>query len=228
MFVPFVMDMKGIDICQSHGKTIKFYCHKHSKLCCTTCGILHGKCDRLDEIATASQRQILDLNALKRVLLQSESDADSLIADCKKSKTDFNQSIASISKELHEMRDRVMKLFDMAEKRIMNEANAIKSVEVKRLDDINAASCKIKTNINQVLSICSALLENGLPDQKYIFWRNVQQKNKTFISDITEQKKTTVTIKMKLSFPKELSSILEKGNDAIKFSCEHTHTDTED
>ncbi|KAH3797540.1 uncharacterized protein LOC127838835 [Dreissena polymorpha] len=213
------MDMKGMDICQSDGKKIKFYCHDHSKLCCTTCGILHAKC-QLDEISRVSGRKVPDPSFLKQILLQSEADADSLIANCKQSKTGLNQSIANISKELQEMRDRVMKLFDMAEKRIMNEANAVKSVEVKRLDDINAASSKI----NQVLSVCSALLENGTPDQKYIFWRNFQQRNETFISDITEQRNEQVTTKMTLSFPKELTTILEKGNNDIKLNCERKQT----
>ncbi|KAH3711281.1 uncharacterized protein LOC127857354 [Dreissena polymorpha] len=126
--VPVVVDMIGMNTCQSHGKKIKYYCNDHSKLCCTTCAISHGKCDQLDEIASVSERKVPDPSFLKQILLQSEADADSLIVDCEQSKADFNQSIVDISTELHEMRDRVMKLFGMAEKSIMSEANAIKCV----------------------------------------------------------------------------------------------------
>ncbi|KAH3805146.1 hypothetical protein DPMN_133443 [Dreissena polymorpha] len=218
------VDMKGMDTCRSHGKKITFYCHGHSKLCCTTCAVLHGKCDLLDEIATVSERQVPAPSFLQKILQQSEADADSEIMDCKQSETGLNKYIANISEELQEMRDRFMKLFDIAENKIMQEANAIKSKEVKLIQERHAASSKVKTEIKEVLSICSTLLEHGTKEEKYIFWRNIVEKNQTFQSDITDQRKKKVATTMAVCFPKELLSMLEKGNNFIKLICERNIT----
>ncbi|KAH3898270.1 hypothetical protein DPMN_022493 [Dreissena polymorpha] len=218
------VDMKGMDTCRPHGKKIRFYCNDHSKLCCTTCAVLHGKCDRLDEIATVSERQVPAPSFLQKILQQSEADADSEIMDCKQSETGLDKYIANISEELQEMRDCFMKLFDIAENKIMQEANAIKSKEVKLIQERHAASSKVKTEIKEVLSICSTLLEHGTKEEKYIFWRNIVEKNQTFQSDITDQRKKKVATTMAVCFPKELLSMLEKGNNFIKLICERNIT----
>ncbi|KAH3804193.1 hypothetical protein DPMN_132475 [Dreissena polymorpha] len=42
-----MLDMKGLDRCQEHSQEVKLYCPDHSKLCCSTCAILHKKCHQM-------------------------------------------------------------------------------------------------------------------------------------------------------------------------------------
>ena len=92
-----VVDMKVMDRCEEHGKKIEFYCEDHEKLCCSTCVLMHRTFDRVCEIESVSVEKC---QTLKKDLERMESETDSIIADCKKSENDLNDSIANISKTI--------------------------------------------------------------------------------------------------------------------------------
>ncbi|KAH3815805.1 hypothetical protein DPMN_144336 [Dreissena polymorpha] len=156
------VNTKGMDMCQEHGKTIKFFCEDHCKLCCNTCNTCafkHRKCDNVDELANISSQEGEELKDLNKTLLQLENESGSIIADCNLSEDVLSETIAGIAKQVDEMMERIIELFDKAKTKIMEEADDFKTEKIKRLGEINKSSSKVNEDINELLPNNSALQE---------------------------------------------------------------------
>ncbi|KAH3803799.1 hypothetical protein DPMN_132067 [Dreissena polymorpha] len=84
---PVIIDMKGLDKCHEHEQEIEFFCQDHLKLCCSSCVLIHRKCDQLDEKAKVSMHARPELQALQQSLIKLQSEADAIKAECEQSKT---------------------------------------------------------------------------------------------------------------------------------------------
>ncbi|XP_052214782.1 uncharacterized protein LOC127833523 isoform X4 [Dreissena polymorpha] len=213
------VDMNGMDKCSEHGKGFEFYCEDHFKLCCTTCRIAHEKCDKLDDIASISRQKRAQLHGLKQSLLKLKSDADAIVAECKHPEEELNASVEDVSKDVNEMTDRMIKLFDDAKQELLTEAKVLKSEEVKRLSILQSVSTKIMEEINQLFPMWSSIADLGTPQQMFILSKQVEEKNKN-IESIKEQRITQVSSKVALSYTRKLSSILEMGKQFMKVNLE--------
>ncbi|XP_052222638.1 keratin, type I cytoskeletal 9-like isoform X1 [Dreissena polymorpha] len=216
---PVILDMKGMDKCHEHGREIEFFCQDHSKLCCVSCVLIHRKCDQLDEIAKISRQIRPDLQAIKQSLIKLQSEADAIIADCKQSETGLNESIAKISSEVDTMKDRIIKLFEEAKQKLIREAKQFKTAEVKRIENKRDASLKVQKELNNVFSMCCAVLDSGTPSQQYIYSELMKEKRKTIESTMDDQKKIKFLSTMTVSFPQQVTSLLEMGSNSIKLNC---------
>ncbi|XP_052222645.1 uncharacterized protein LOC127838718 isoform X8 [Dreissena polymorpha] len=221
---PVILDMKGMDKCHEHGREIEFFCQDHSKLCCVSCVLIHRKCDQLDEIAKISRQIRPDLQAIKQSLIKLQSEADAIIADCKQSETGLNESIAKISSEVDTMKDRIIKLFEEAKQKLIREAKQFKTAEVKRIENKRDASLKVQKELNNVFSMCCAVLDSGTPSQQYIYSELMKEKRKTIESTMDDQKKIKFLSTMTVSFPQQVTSLLEMGSNSIKLNYEGNKT----
>ncbi|KAH3870639.1 hypothetical protein DPMN_033827 [Dreissena polymorpha] len=225
--VRVVVDMEGMDMCPEHGKDkkkIEFYCKDHSKFCCIECRVKHKKCDSVEKLADATADKWSELHALKQALLTLESGADAIIAECKHSETGFNESIAKISSEVDKMRDRIIQLFDQAKQKLLTEAKDFKTAEIKRIGNKRDTSSKVKEEINKVVPMCCAVLERGTPTQQYICSKMIKEKLLKMESKINEQKQIKIASTVKVSFLKELTSLLEMGKNFVKLNSEGDKT----
>ncbi|KAH3803899.1 hypothetical protein DPMN_132170 [Dreissena polymorpha] len=221
---PVILDMKGMDKCHEHARKIVFFCQDHSKLCCLSCVHIHRKCDQLDEIAQVSGQTQTDLQAIKQSLIKLRTEADAIIAECKQSETGLNESIAKISAEVDTMKDRIIQLFEEAKQKLISEAIQFKTAKVKRIGNKCDASLKVKEELNTVLSMCCVVLERGTPSQQYIYSEQMKEKRKTIESTIDEQKKITFSSTVTVSFPKQVTSLLEMGSNSIKLNYDGNKT----
>ena len=221
---PVILDMKGFDKCHEHAREIEFFCQDHSKLCCLSCVVIHRKCDQLDEIAQVSRQTRPDLQAIKQSLIKLRTEADAIIAECKQSETGLNESIAKISAEVDTMKDRIIQLFEEAKQKLISEAIQFKTAKVKRIGNKCDASLKVKEELNNVLSMCSVVIERGTPSQQYIYSEQMKEKRKTIESTIDEQRKITFSSTMTVSFPKQVTSLLEMGSNSIKLNYDGNKT----
>ncbi|KAH3805478.1 hypothetical protein DPMN_133781 [Dreissena polymorpha] len=114
----------------------------------------------------------------------------------------------------------MMKLFDDAKRELLTEAIALKSEEVKILGKMQSVSAKVMEEINQLLPMCSFIADHGTPQQKFIFSKQVEEKNKTIESKINKQRMTQVSSKVTLSYTGELLLILEMGKQFMKVNLE--------
>ncbi|KAH3804124.1 hypothetical protein DPMN_132406 [Dreissena polymorpha] len=220
---PVILDMKGMDKCHEHAREIVFFCHDHSKLCCLSCVLIHRKCDQLDDIAKVYRRARPDLQALKQSLIKMQSEADAIIADCKQSETGLNESIAKISSEVDTMKDRIIKLFEEAKQKLIREAKQFKTAEVKRIENKRDASLKVQKELNNVFSMCCVVLDSGTPSQQYIYSELMKEKRKTIESTMDDQRKIKF-LSTTVSFPQQVTSLLEMGSNSIKLNYEGNKT----
>ncbi|XP_052215021.1 E3 ubiquitin-protein ligase TRIM22-like [Dreissena polymorpha] len=219
-----MIDMKGMDKCHEHGRDIEFFCQDHSKLCCSSCVLIHRKCDQVDEIAKVSMQTRPELAAFKQSLIKLQSDADAIIAECKQSETVLNESIAKISSEVDKMKDRIIHLFENAKQKLITEANEFKTAEVKIIGNKRDTSSKVKDEISEVLSMCCIVLERGTLSQQYIYSEQMKEKRKTIEANIYDQSKIKVAPTVTVSFPKELTSFLEVGSNFIQLNYDDDQT----
>ncbi|KAH3803762.1 uncharacterized protein LOC127834144 [Dreissena polymorpha] len=216
--------MKGFDKCHEHAREIEFFCQDHSKLCCLSCVVIHRKCDQLDEIAQVSRQTRPDLQAIKQSLIKLRTEADAIIAECKQSETGLNQSIAKISAEVDTMKDRIIQLFEEAKQKLISEAIQFKTAKVKQIGNKCDTSLKVKEELNNVLSMCCVVLERGTPSQQYIYSEQMKEKRKTIELTIDKQRKITFSSTMTVSFPKQVTSLLEMGSNSIKLNYDGNKT----
>ncbi|KAH3797609.1 hypothetical protein DPMN_151193 [Dreissena polymorpha] len=205
-----IVEMKGMDRCLEHNKKIKFYCQDHAKLCCTSCLIVHGKCGKLEEIDSVPEIELTDIDDLKHSLIKLDSEADLIIAESKRQDSDLNKSVSNVNTELDEIQIRILKLFKEAQNNVQSEANAFKSEEINRR---YAVCTKVKEDLHTILTICSAIAERGTPQQKYIISKRMEENNNMIQAE-------QVTPDLSVSFPRELTSLLEMGTDFIKLQIQ--------
>ncbi|XP_052265916.1 uncharacterized protein LOC127868311 isoform X1 [Dreissena polymorpha] len=221
---PVIIDMKGMEKCHEHAREIEFFCQDHSKLCCLSCVLIHRKCDQLDEIVKVSRQSRPNLQPLKQSLIKLQSEADDIIAECKQSETGLNESIAKISSEVDTMKDRIIKLFEEAKQKLISVAKQFKTAEVKRIENKRDASFKVKDELNKLYSMCCVVLDRGTPSQQYIYSEQMKEKRKTIESTIDGQRKIKCSSTMTVSFPKQLTSLLEMGSNSIKLNYDGNKT----
>ncbi|KAH3810455.1 hypothetical protein DPMN_138847 [Dreissena polymorpha] len=221
---PVMIDMKGINKCNEHGRDIEFFCQDHSKLCCSSCVLIHRKCGQVDEIAKVSRQTRPELQALKQSLIKLLSEADDIIAECKQSETVLNESIEKMSSEVDTMRYRMIKLFEVAKKKFITEANEFRTAESKLIGNRRETSSKVKDEISTVLSMCCIVLERGTPSQQYIYSKLMEEKRNTMESNIHDQRKIKVAPTVIVSFSKELTSFLEVGSNIIQLNYDGNKT----
>ncbi|KAH3805191.1 hypothetical protein DPMN_133487 [Dreissena polymorpha] len=217
--VPVGVGMKGLDICQEHDKEIEFFCHDHSKLCCSKCLFIHRKCDHLDDINNESGQKRHELHELKQLFIKLKSDADAIIAQCKKSELSLDGSVAEISSVIDTMRDRIIKLFEDAKQKLLSGAIDFKISEVRRIGNKLEAASKLKEEILKELAMFCDILENGTPIQQYIYAIKFKEKLNTVELNLNKQDAINISSIVTVSFPKELTTLLEMGNNFIQLHC---------
>ncbi|KAH3805291.1 hypothetical protein DPMN_133589 [Dreissena polymorpha] len=222
--LPAGVDMKGLEICQEHGMEIYFFCHDHSKLCCSKCVLTHRKCDRMDEIVTAFEQKRPDLQAVKQSLIKFQSEADAIIEDCKHAESGLNDSIAKISSEADAMRDRLIKLYEDAKQKLLSEAKQFQTLEVRGIGNKLDETSNVKEEINKEVSMCCSVLDRGTPAQKYIYAMKIKEKLNTIESNLNKQHCINSSSSMTVSFPREITTLLEMGNNFIKLNCDGNKT----
>ncbi|KAH3803823.1 hypothetical protein DPMN_132091 [Dreissena polymorpha] len=221
---PVIIDIKGMDKCHEHGRDIEFFCQDHYKQCCSSCVLIHRKCDQVDEIAKVSRQTRTELQALEQSLIKLQSDAESIQADCEQSETGLNESIAKISSEVDKMRDRTIQLFEDAKLKFITEAKKIKTAETKRIMNARDASSKVKDGISEILSMYCIVLERGTSSQQYIYSERIKERRKTKESNAHNQRKVKVASTVTVSFSKELTSFLEVGSNFIHLNYDGNQT----
>ncbi|KAH3876526.1 hypothetical protein DPMN_000371 [Dreissena polymorpha] len=215
---PVIIDMKGMHKCNEHAREIEFFCKDHSKLCCLSCVLIHRKCDQLDEIAKVSKQTRPYLQGIKQSFIKLQSDVDALIAECKQSENGLNESIAQISSEVDTLKDRIIKLFEEAKQKLTSEAKQFKTAAIKQIGNKRGASLKVKEELNKVLSMCCVVLDRGTHSQQYIYSELMKEKRKTIESTIDDQRKIKYSSTMTVSFPKQVTSLLQIGSNSIKLN----------
>ena len=117
---------------------------------------------------------------------------------------------------MEELREKLNPLFANTITVINNQANDAVRDETKRLSERQTSSDKVLNDINDVLPVCTAVIDNGTPQQVFILARSIEKKlNEINIHDDQLQSKH-FTLQLSLKFTKEISTLLQTGSDFVK------------
>ncbi|KAH3815798.1 hypothetical protein DPMN_144329 [Dreissena polymorpha] len=155
------------------------------------------------------------MQELNNTLLKLETETCSIIADCNLSEAALSDTNANLLKQLDEMKDRLIEIFDKAKSRMIEEAEIFKAGEMKRLGERRKVTSNVNEDIHELLPVSLALVKHGTPQQKYIISHIMKEKIKYIESHITEQRNKHITSTVDLNFSKQLSSLL-KEEDGIE------------
>ncbi|KAH3898422.1 hypothetical protein DPMN_022652 [Dreissena polymorpha] len=219
-----VVTMKGMDTCRDHDKKIKFFCEDHSKLCCNKCAFIHRKCDNVNELASLSSQEGLELQELNKTLLKLTTENFSIKTETEKA---LNETTANLPKQVDDMKDRIIDILDKSQKKIMVDADTFRAEEMKRIGERTEAFSRINTNINELIPFTSAVVKLGTPQQKYIATKVINETIKDMQTHITEHRSKHITSNVSVDFSKQLLFLL-KGEESIvklKVKRHFTHTD---
>ncbi|XP_052260664.1 uncharacterized protein LOC127864815 isoform X2 [Dreissena polymorpha] len=228
---PVVVTMKGMDTCRDHDKKIKFFCEDHSKLCCSTCAFIHRKCDKINELASISSQEGPELQDVKNTLLKMETDTGKIVAECKLSEAELSETNANLFKQIDRIKGCIIELFEKAKTQLTADADNFKADEIKKIEQSeakrNKAWLKVNEDINELLSVSSALVKHGTPQQNYIVTKIIKEKIKDMETHISEKRCNQITPTISIDFSKQLLSILKEEEVLVKLKVERhlKHTD---
>ncbi|XP_052216010.1 E3 ubiquitin-protein ligase TRIM33-like isoform X2 [Dreissena polymorpha] len=214
--VPVVVDMMDIDKCEEHKKKIKFFCKDHSLLCCSTCAFIHRACINVDELAKIAEEKRELLNDLKRDLIQAAGKKSDIIKDCIHMKLSLNEKLSELPKDIETLREQINTLFTKATTYINSQAKDVIDVESKRLSERQTSSVKVLQDINDIIPICSAVVDNGTPQQVFIFARTIERKLNDIKIHDDQLQNSHFTLQLSLTFTEEISTLLKIGSDFVQ------------
>ncbi|KAH3807389.1 hypothetical protein DPMN_135729 [Dreissena polymorpha] len=213
--VPVVVDMMDIDKCEEHKKKIKFFCKDHSLLCCSTCAFIHRACINVDELAKFAEEKRELLNDLKRDLIQAAGKQRDIIEDCRQMKLSLNKNLSELPKDIEELREQINTLFTKATTNINSKAKDVIDVELKRLSERQTSLEKVLQDINDIIPICSAVSDNGTPQQVFIFARTIERKLNYIKIHDDQLQNSHFTLQLSLTFTKAIYTLLKKESDFV-------------
>ena len=150
--------IKGLDLCEQHGKQFEFYCVEDDIVCCSTCAIVQHRGCKVNEIATEvnaakdTNDTTLDVSSLLENLDKS---ANNIIETLHKSKTSVGMVLQPLAKELDEKKELVMKKFDYLRTYVTNEVTqkyiSLLEEKISKIENIAQKINASKDILNDVI-----------------------------------------------------------------------------
>jgi len=166
--VKTLVDMKGYDRCQDHGRGLVYVCQDHNKaLCCDECLFSnHRKCENVEKIlqSTTINGQQGTSNEIQRIIAEAAGLAS-------ESENNVNENEKQANKLLTEMdnkKQHVMAMFDEAKTRIEHELSVGNASDKERLDERKVNANSIKLELEDFSAVFKQVLEHGNDNEKRI------------------------------------------------------------
>ncbi|XP_045202664.2 uncharacterized protein LOC123556126 [Mercenaria mercenaria] len=166
---PTSFDMKGMDICEKHGKLLEFFCEDENQLCCSTCAILnHRSCRSVVEVPSIAGKSRTPGSLLKRQLEEAQSIGRKIVNQIESSKEQLSLDIKAIFSEIKRMRNDMNKLFDDLEVYVTRETDVFQAEVMNKLTNKQFNCEKNIADITKSLEVVDTALQNGTPSQQFI------------------------------------------------------------
>jgi hypothetical protein len=176
------VDMKGMDICDTHNEIITYYCKYHKELCCDKCkNNKHDNCHQLDEIEKFAQHSfneelnpVAEIEKLQRHIGAMEQWMIAL-------KTKMDKQLLKLPSKLQDKRTQMLEAFD--KKATLLETNAERIHEEKmgtisrnrsQFKELNRKSDQAKTSLKLIEA-------SGSAAERFIARHYLNSQFKTFV-----------------------------------------------
>ncbi|KAH3819394.1 hypothetical protein DPMN_121127 [Dreissena polymorpha] len=121
------VNMNGLDMCKEPAKVIEFYCESHKQLCCSTCVMVHRKCDDFSEISICSEEDRKRLQDMNYSVMKANEDTFSLLQNVNQAKHSLIESVEGISKDIEKTRANILHLFEDSTHTLLEEVDSIRA-----------------------------------------------------------------------------------------------------
>ena len=168
--------------CSKHDdKQIKYFCERHDQLCCSACqSTEHRQCKiaYVNEIAgeyVASkeyQNLLKQIKILERKLIETRLQSE-------KNCEDVNQCLTTLISDIQHFRSQVNTSLDKLEKQIREEAQKIKTDDLKSMESISTQSESIQKHLSEMSSTLESLEKYKQNQQLFI-------SSKQYLADVME------------------------------------------
>ncbi|XP_053389259.1 protein wech-like [Mercenaria mercenaria] len=173
---PSSFDMKGIDICEQHGKLLEFFCEDENQLCCSTCAIVdHRKCHSVVEVQKIAGKSRSAGSHLKRKLEEVKSKAGIIIKHTESSKEQLSKDIKAIFVEIKKMRCDMNKMFDDLEVYVTRKTDVFQAEVTNKLAKKRSSGEKHIADATKLLEVVDTALQNGTPSQQFIVEKTLKK-----------------------------------------------------
>ncbi|XP_045202661.2 uncharacterized protein LOC123556124 [Mercenaria mercenaria] len=173
---PVSFDIKGMDICEKHGKILEFFCGDENQLCCSSCAIVnHRSCRSVVEVSEIAEKSRSAGFPLKRKLEEVKSKAEKVVNHIESSKEQLNLDIKTIFAEIKRMRDDVIKMFDELEVDVKRKTDEFRREVINKLTKKQSGYEKHIADVTKSLEIVDTASQNGTPSQQFIVEQTVKK-----------------------------------------------------
>ncbi|XP_045202221.2 E3 ubiquitin-protein ligase TRIM71-like [Mercenaria mercenaria] len=182
---PTSFDMKGMDICEKHGKLFEFFCEDENQLCCSTCAIVnHRNCRSVVEISEIAEKSRSVGFPLKRKLEEVKSKAEKVVNHIESSKEQLSVDIKTMFAGIKRIRDDVIKMFDDLEVYVTRETDVFQA-EVTNKQAKKQSNCvKHISDVKKSLEVVDTALQNGTPSQQFIVEKKMKKQVNELYRDV--------------------------------------------
>ncbi|XP_053404895.1 E3 ubiquitin-protein ligase TRIM71-like [Mercenaria mercenaria] len=185
---PSSFDMKGMDICEQHGKLLELFCEDEIELCCSACAIVdHRKCHSVVEILKIAGKSRSAGSQLKTKLEEVKSKAEMIVKHTESSKEHVTKDIKVIFVEIKRMRGDMNKMFDDLEVFVTRKTDAFQAEVANKLAKKRSSGEKHIADVTKSLEIVDTALENGTPSQKFIVEKKLKRQANELYRDVDNE-----------------------------------------
>lgn len=165
----FSHDIGGLDRCEKHYKTVKFFCKDDNKLCCSTCAILeHKNCSSMEEIKNIKLNDDKGDAAIQLALRN-------MLEKCSATAKHWTDSERHLETKLHGLKEHllgikafVMKKLDDFEEDILQQAASITELKKAEYSRNHSNTEESISLLESRLDMINATERYGTPEQLFI------------------------------------------------------------
>lgn len=203
----FVYDMGGLDRCEKHNKTVKFFCKSDGKLCCSTCAIIeHKNCSLMEEIQNIEIKEI-NGDADIRIRLGN------WLEKCSEAVKHWTDEEEHLKTKLQVLKDRltgikasVTKKLDAFEEDMMQQATSVSELKKAEFHHNRSNTEESVSLLERRLDMINAAKRYGTPEQQFIIRQRANESLARLHGKASEElsKLENVDISLELSRSLEL------------------------
>ena len=168
LHVQAVKMLKGFIMCSEHPKMpLLLYCQDDKMLCCTSCSIdRHKNCKHVKHI-TKSKHQVMDATKLVDLTVCLRQHIAGIITIIRAYDAESKEQLDKIESEFQEIKQKVIKILDVMEDNLRQEAKAaVKDIAMKRQDEVDGLTC-MRNTLDTVHYLFETFLGNMSPEQTF-------------------------------------------------------------
>jgi len=206
-----LVDMQGLDLCSAHDKMFRYICKDHESLCCDDCQFdLHRTCTevyKLTDVATDACSSLLrSVEEVQSVV----SKAKYVIGNSKMHVQGVEGRKHKIISEIDSKKEEIMKLFEAAKRRIVEDLDQHITSDKARLGNVEHGAESVQVNLQNLMSLNEAVSKDGTDVEKFVLDFTCKHKSAWGLAKLMELQKENYNVQHTLEWNDRLLTAMNE------------------